>query len=316
MRHSGRLPEMFGGGGRAMAQTNSNAQSEPSMEEILASIRRIIEDSDAAGAAATAQEAGSSSETPAQDTDAADAKAEIAEASETGEFAEVDQNANAPEGDGPGVDSEPAEYEHAEIAAAASEDEVRSFNEKLADDESSGEDDAKTSSPNGAEAPSADSIMSVLSLSDIRAEVAAGKDETEAAEEAPVEEVGEQSDDNLTHDDGGERLAESIVSDAIAEDSDSNSGARMVAEHMQTAAGTNPEEPRTPIISEHAGRKIAAAFDELSEAFSRNRQPNFDAMAEKMMRPMLRDWLDNNLPVLVERLVREEIDRVARSASR
>ncbi|MBZ9917266.1 DUF2497 domain-containing protein, partial [Mesorhizobium sp. BR1-1-7] len=30
--------------------------------------------------------------------------------------------------------------------------------------------------------------------------------------------------------------------------------------------------------------------------------------------PMLQDWLDNNLPTLVERLVREEIERVARGA--
>ena len=29
---------------------------------------------------------------------------------------------------------------------------------------------------------------------------------------------------------------------------------------------------------------------------------------------MLREWMDNNLPVLVERLVREEIERVARGA--
>jgi cell pole-organizing protein PopZ len=35
-------------------------------------------------------------------------------------------------------------------------------------------------------------------------------------------------------------------------------------------------------------------------------------MAEQMLRPMLQEWLDNNLPVLVERLVREEIERVAR----
>ncbi|TGV63965.1 DUF2497 domain-containing protein, partial [Mesorhizobium sp. M00.F.Ca.ET.149.01.1.1] len=37
-------------------------------------------------------------------------------------------------------------------------------------------------------------------------------------------------------------------------------------------------------------------------------------MAEEMLRPMLQDWLDNNLPTLVERLVREEIERVARGA--
>jgi uncharacterized protein len=31
---------------------------------------------------------------------------------------------------------------------------------------------------------------------------------------------------------------------------------------------------------------------------------------------MLQDWLDNNLPTLVERLVREEIERVARGGAR
>jgi len=30
---------------------------------------------------------------------------------------------------------------------------------------------------------------------------------------------------------------------------------------------------------------------------------------------MLQDWLDNNLPTLVERLVREEIERVARGGA-
>ncbi len=35
------------------------------------------------------------------------------------------------------------------------------------------------------------------------------------------------------------------------------------------------------------------------------------AMTEEMLRPMLREWLDANLPEMVERLVREEIARIA-----
>jgi cell pole-organizing protein PopZ len=76
-----------------------------------------------------------------------------------------------------------------------------------------------------------------------------------------------------------------------------------------------PPEPKAMlagIMSEHAGRQVAAAFGELSEAFTASRKRSFDEMAEEMMRPMLQDWLDNNLPLLVERLVREEIERVAR----
>ena len=37
-----------------------------------------------------------------------------------------------------------------------------------------------------------------------------------------------------------------------------------------------------------------------------------EAQTERLLRKMLREWLDENLPTLVERLVREEIERVAR----
>jgi cell pole-organizing protein PopZ len=71
-------------------------------------------------------------------------------------------------------------------------------------------------------------------------------------------------------------------------------------------------EGRPAIISDQTGRQVAAAFGELSEAFAASRRRSFDEMAEEMLRPMLQDWLDNNLPTLVEKLVREEIERVAR----
>ena len=35
-------------------------------------------------------------------------------------------------------------------------------------------------------------------------------------------------------------------------------------------------------------------------------------LVREMLRPMLKTWLDDNLPGLVERLVRAEIERVAR----
>lgn len=73
---------------------------------------------------------------------------------------------------------------------------------------------------------------------------------------------------------------------------------------------------RPAIISDHAGRQVAASFGELNDAFAASRRRSFDEIAEEMMRPMLQDWLDNNLPLLVERLVREEIERVARGGVR
>ena len=35
-------------------------------------------------------------------------------------------------------------------------------------------------------------------------------------------------------------------------------------------------------------------------------------LVQDMLRPMLKAWLDDNLPSMVERLVRAEIERVAR----
>ena len=66
------------------------------------------------------------------------------------------------------------------------------------------------------------------------------------------------------------------------------------------------------IISPAAGRQVAASFSELVDALAANRQRSLDDIAGEVLRPMLQDWLDNNLPTLVERLVREEIERVAR----
>jgi len=94
---------------------------------------------------------------------------------------------------------------------------------------------------------------------------------------------------------------------SVSEKADAAPQARVDADYDGEAADQRPA-----IISDGAGRKVAAAFGELSEAFAASRRRSFDEMAQEMLRPMLQDWLDNNLPTLVERLVREEIERVAR----
>jgi uncharacterized protein len=83
---------------------------------------------------------------------------------------------------------------------------------------------------------------------------------------------------------------------------------------LAASTGVENTPPKPAMLSEQAERKIAASFGELSEAFAARSQKTFDDMAQEMLQPMLREWLDNNLPVLVERLVREEIERVARGS--
>jgi uncharacterized protein len=76
------------------------------------------------------------------------------------------------------------------------------------------------------------------------------------------------------------------------------------------------EKEQTPIMSPDVGEKVSRAFESLSAAVDIEQRRSFDDIAEEMMRPMLQDWLDDNLPKLVERLVREEIERVARGPRR
>ena len=70
------------------------------------------------------------------------------------------------------------------------------------------------------------------------------------------------------------------------------------------------------LISAAAGAQIAQSFGELAEMFDGVERPTVEQMAQDMLRPMLQDWLEDNLPTLVERLVREEIERVARGPRR
>lgn len=119
---------------------------------------------------------------------------------------------------------------------------------------------------------------------------------------------------------------------AVANDESCNAARPAITPRLQPVASGGGEEPanalprvpaamerqetgeatRRPILSEASGRKVAAAFGELNEALMESRRQSLDQMAEEMLRPMLQEWLDNNLPQLVERLVREEIERIAR----
>jgi uncharacterized protein len=70
------------------------------------------------------------------------------------------------------------------------------------------------------------------------------------------------------------------------------------------------------LMSEEAGAQVARSFGELAAAFDGVQNRSLEDLAQDMLRPMLQEWLDDNLPTLVERLVREEIERVARGPRR
>lgn len=70
------------------------------------------------------------------------------------------------------------------------------------------------------------------------------------------------------------------------------------------------------LLSEEAGAQVTRSFNELADIFNGLERQSVEDMARDLLQPMLREWLEDNLPTLVERLVREEIERVARGPRR
>ncbi|HTW54693.1 MAG TPA: DUF2497 domain-containing protein [Stellaceae bacterium] len=70
-------------------------------------------------------------------------------------------------------------------------------------------------------------------------------------------------------------------------------------------------EPEPHLVSDAASDAVAASFAQLA-GISRGEAGGdaLDALVRETLRPMLQAWLDENLPALVERLVRAEIARV------
>ncbi|MGK9054429.1 PopZ family protein [Neorhizobium petrolearium] len=75
-------------------------------------------------------------------------------------------------------------------------------------------------------------------------------------------------------------------------------------------------EEAASLLSAEAGAQVAKSFSDLAAVFNGIERRSLEEMAQDMLRPMLQEWLDDNLPTLVERLVREEIERVARGPRR
>ncbi|MCC3243859.1 DUF2497 domain-containing protein [Methylocystis sp. WRRC1] len=71
-----------------------------------------------------------------------------------------------------------------------------------------------------------------------------------------------------------------------------------------------------PLMSPDAASSIASHFQALAASMVINDSGLLHKYAQEMLRPMLKQWLDDNLPVIVERLVRAEIERVARGGRR
>jgi len=226
--------------------SNTDQAPEPSMEEILSSIRRIISD----------------------DTDDTSSDEEV--------------KAVEPEAEIPAVDTvaEPEPEVEAEVEAV---EEVPAVVEDEEDD-----------------------IFELTNVVEI---------DDPAPEETPVLDEPDMAEFDVEVADSGADIADDI--EFVSVDTDE-------PEILELPEPEPEPEPviETPVATEVADRLVsdgvgvatAASFGDLANTLlSRgNNATTVEELVQEMLRPLLRDWLDANLPNLVEKLVSEEIERIAR----
>jgi uncharacterized protein len=87
------------------------------------------------------------------------------------------------------------------------------------------------------------------------------------------------------------------------------------APHRQPAFEPPPFESAAPaqqILSRSTVSAVESAFNSLANTVLSNNARTLEDLVKEMLRPMLKSWLDDNLPGLVERIVKAEIERVSR----
>lgn len=78
------------------------------------------------------------------------------------------------------------------------------------------------------------------------------------------------------------------------------------------AAPPPPAAPDRALISNTTLAAVDSAFNSLAHTVLGNNARTLEDLVKEMLRPMLKSWLDDNLPGLVDRIVRAEIERVSR----
>ena len=86
------------------------------------------------------------------------------------------------------------------------------------------------------------------------------------------------------------------------------------------AAAPEPAAERAPIenlVSEQVASVAASAFGQLSAAISMPKgDRTLEDVVRELLRPLLQQWLDDNLPTIVQQAVEGEVSRIARGRVR
>jgi len=195
----------------------------------------------------------------------------------------------------------------------------------MTDDEKSKPIDADVTPPAGQEEPSMEDILT--SIRKILSE-----EGTEGADDAAGpegEKVMEREDSPETKSDIGVDFTESesdrqppdtepVEPEPAAEPAGSaeDDNILLLTPEMRAPAAASVMSSATAEASADALSQLARAILDHRDINIGSRDVTLEAMVRQMLRPLLKEWLDRNLPYLIERLVKKEIDVMINRAER
>lgn len=179
--------------------------------------------------------------------------------------------------------------------------------------------------PSAAHEPSMEEILA--SIRQIISEDGGGSE--------PADAKAEESREPISAEEETEHEAEAFAAEVAEEEpepepeSASVQGESMTPQSFGSAAAAEPRQPYAapaaparpqapasdnsgPLLSAQSGNAVHGAFSALAHTILAQNARTLEDLVAEMLQPMLRSWLDDNLPALVERLVQDEIQRVSR----
>jgi len=83
-------------------------------------------------------------------------------------------------------------------------------------------------------------------------------------------------------------------------------------EGLEKPSLQNGRDPQSQLLSRSTSAAVDSAFSALAQNALSHNSRSLEDLVRELLRPLLKAWLDENLPGMVERLVRSEIERLSR----
>jgi cell pole-organizing protein PopZ len=161
------------------------------------------------------------------------------------------------------------------------------------------------------------SIRRIISEDDAPAEAAAPAPEPELlAEEAPAEDDVLELTDPIDPPAPVESMGDIDVYSPEPEPEPAPPPPPPPLPEPAPASAFSRDEVADNLVGDHAAGLAASAFGSLSSALLMPKDGRtLEDVVRELLRPLLKEWLDQNLPRIVETKVEEEVHRIARGRS-